>query len=455
MKVLLFAPSFETPAEQMASYPLGIAYLGAVLKKEGHIVKAYDFIHKEWKNCKEKVKKIIKTENPEIIGVSCMTTNRTSGFELAELAKQINPDVKIIFGGVHPSVMYHQILEKKLVDYVIIGEGEDTIVELVEYISKKPNLFKLRKIKGIAFKCKKKIIKNEIRPFIKNLDSLPYPNHHYFENNIKKNKTFFISTSRGCPFACKFCSTSVHWGRMKRQRSVKSVINEIKMLKKKYPFATNIIFNDDEFILNKVWITEFCKAMIHEKINLLWWCCARVTSISEEIVVLLKKAGCSSITLGIESGSPKILKYIHKEIDKKEVIKAFDVCEKNNLQVGMFLIVGLPGENDKTINETINLLKNISSGNMGFPGLFQIFPGNETYNLAKKQGFIFDDYWLTNKQAPFYTYENSRRKLLYWSFKISFFHKFYRGELLQFLIKIMKDHLKYDKLIRTFDRYFG
>ena len=451
MKITLFAPSFETPSEQAASYPLALAYLGTVLENESHKITAYDFIHKPWEDVKDRIKEILVKEKPEIVGVSCMTTNRTASFEIAKLAKSLNPYVTVILGGVHSSLMYKQILEKLPVDFVVIGEAEETIVELLKELKKKKPDY--TKIKGIAFKNKNQVIKTDIRPYIKDLDKLPFPNHHYFEDNIKRYKTLYVTTSRGCPFACKFCSTSVHWGRVRRQRSVDNVIEEIKTLKDKYPYAEKIVFNDDEFILNKGWAKEFCSRLIKENLGLKWWCCVRVTSVDEEIVSLMKKAGCFAVTLGIESGSPKILNYINKNIDRNLVKKAFDTCEKYGLPAGMFLMVGLPGENSKTIKETISLMKEINSGNLGLPGLFQVYPGNETYNLAKQQGFITDDYWITDKYAPFYTYEHSKYKLLYWSLKISFFHKLYRGDLVTFLLNFSKEQFKPGKIKRIFDRY--
>ncbi len=458
MKILLFAPSFETPAQQAASYPLALAYLGAVLEKEGHSVKAFDYIHDEWAKVENQVKSIIIQEKPQIIGVSSMTTNRIAAAKLAKLANSIDPNIKVIFGGVHPTLMYEQILLNLPVDFVVIGEGEETIVELVSAIESKANSEKLKKIKGIAFKLNNEVVRTEVRPFLKDLDLLPIPNHHYFEERIKRDKTFYISCSRGCPFACKFCSTSKHWGRMIRRRSVKNVIAEIKYLKNRYPFVDKILFNDDELIINPDWIKELCNAFIKEKFNFTWSAPARVSSVHEEIIPLLKKAGCIHLSVGVESGSPAMIARIDKKITQDQIINAFFVCKKYSMPVSMFLMVGLPGETSQTINETIDLIKRTpfhkSVKSIGLPGLYQVFPGTETYELAKKQGFIDDDYWLTDKAAPFYTYEHSRLRLLLWSFKISFFYCVYHGSVWDFFKNEITAHLKFDKIKRTFKRYF-
>lgn len=454
MKILLFAPPSETAASSSESYPLALGYMGAVLEKEGHEVEVFNSIHENWEKIKPNIIDIIKSKNPDIVGISSMTNNRGSAFELARLAKEISPKIKVILGGVHPTLMTKQILENFPLDFIVVGEGEETIVELVKAIKKKAKLSRIKKIKGIAFKHDGKVIVTAPRPFIKNLDHIPFPKHSYFKENIVKNKAAYLITSRGCPYRCKFCTSSVHWGRMMRQRSVKNVIKEIKLIKKEFPYVKKIYFNDDEFILNEKWVKNFCNSFLKEKINLEWDCIGRVNSINEEIVKLMKSAGCTKVNLGIESGSPKMLRLMDKKITKEQIIEAFEVCKKHGLAAGIFLMVGLPGEDKKTIKETIKLIKKINHGQLPLPGLYQVFPGNEIYELAKRQGFISDDYWLTKKPAPFYTYENSRRRLLFWALKIFFYHKLYRKELSSFLLPKIRAHLKPDKLRRTIRRYF-
>jgi len=454
MKILLFAAPFENTSEQEASYPLGIAYLGAVLEKKGYEIKAYDFLFENLDKLLPKIKEIIISEKPDVIGLSSMTTNRISSFKLAVLAKKINPKIKVIMGGVHPTLMYKQILENFPVDFIVLGEGEETMSELVDFIKKKKDISKFKKVKGIAFKLSNEIIKTEARPFLMNLDKLPIPNHLYFKDKIEKGKIFYLTTSRGCPYACTFCSTSLHWGRMARRRSPKKVVEELKFLRKNFPDVNYAIFNDDEFLINHDWVREFCSLLAKEKLNLKWACAARVTSITDEIAKLIKSAGCDRVSLGLESGSPKMLKYMNKCITLEQVSKAFNICKKLNLQTNIFLMVGLPGEDSKTINETIEFTKKLSMSKvMYLPSVYHVFPGTQTYELAKKQGFISDDYWLTEKTAPFYTYENSRLKLIYWAFKIAFFHNLYNGKLLIFLSALLKTNLRFDQFRRVVRRY--
>jgi radical SAM superfamily enzyme YgiQ (UPF0313 family) len=453
MKILLFSPPFEAPAQEAASYPLALGYLGTFLEENKHEVKAFDFLFNSWDNVKEKIEQIIKKEKPDIIGISSMTTNRTSSFLLTELAKKINPEIRVILGGVHPTIMYEQILMNFPVDFVVIGEGEHTFLDLVKAIEKRYPKSRLKKIKGIAFKEKNSVIKTEPCEFIRELDELPFPNHKYFSDYIKKHKSAYMTTSRGCPIGCRFCSTSQHWGRMKRTRSVKNVVKELKQLLQSFPQIKKIYFNDDEFIYKKQWVMDFCNELIKEKIKVKWECGGRVDSIYEDMVGLMKKAGCEQINFGVESGSDYMLKKMKKLITRKQIINSFSICEKYNIKAGIYLMVGLPGENKKTIRQTINLLKHVPNSLLNFPAIYQVYPGTEFYQLAKEQGFISDDFWLSEKPAPFYTYEHPKWKLLLWSLKISAYHKFYRGELFSFIFSNMKNQIKIDKIKRIIKLY--
>lgn len=453
MKILLFAPPFELSAKEDCTYPLALGFLGAVLEKEKVAVKVYDFLYEEWDKVRAEFSEIIKAENPDVIGISSMTTNRWSAFEMSKIAKAINPKIIVIMGGVHPTIMWHQILKNFPVDFIVIGEGEHTIVELVRAIkAKKPRSFFL-KIKGIAFEHNGEVVKTEQRPFIPDLDTIPFPKHEYFENKIKKSRTVFITTSRGCPIGCTFCSTSKHWGRIRRQRGVKSVITEIKQVKLKFPFIKHIYFQDDEFIMNHEWIKEFCDVFIKEGINLTFASPGRVTSVDDEIISRLKEAGCIKLYLGAESGSQKIINSIEKKITTEQIIKAFNICKKHHLEAGIYLMVGLPGENEQTINETIKMLQKIPNAQLGFPSLFQVYPGTQVYDNLKQKRFINDSYWITNEIAPFHTLEHSKRKLFFWALKIGLYSKYYQGQLLSFIFGKIKSNLKIEKIKKQIKKY--
>lgn len=453
MKFLLFSPPSElsqfSVKDENPIYPMGLAYLGAVLEKEGHEVKVYDYFAKTWEETAPQVEKIITEQKPNVVGISSMTMNRTSSFKLARLTKRINPEIKVIMGGVHPTTMYKQILENFPVDFIVLGEGEETIAELAQKLNSE-NKKELYNIKGLAFKDDGKIINTGARCGIRDLDKLPFLKHEYFAEKIRKSNIAYMMTSRGCPFGCLFCSTSNYWGRMRRERSVKNVIKEIQMIKRKFPNVNKIFFADDEFTLNQKRTIDLCKQIIKKKIKISWDSSTRVSSVSEELVRWMKKAGCEHVSLGVESGAPELIETIHKRITNEQVSEALRLFHKYKIEADIYLIVGLPGENSSTVSKTIDLLKRTARFKPKFkkPAVLQIYPNTELYDLAKKQNIIDDNYWLSDKLVPFYTYEHSKNKMLYWSYKIAIANRYYQGELGQFILKAIKNPLKVFRLLR-------
>jgi len=453
MKFLLFSPPSElsdfSVKDENPIYPLGLAYLGAVLENEGHEVKVYNHFGDSWKLVFNQIKRTIIQEKPDVVGISSMTMNRTSAFKLSRLTKQIDPSIKVILGGVHPTTMYQQILENFPVDFIVLGEGEETIAELAKKLNSK-NKKAFYSIKGIAFKDGEKIVNTGNRPSIMNLDKLPFPKHSYFKDKIERSNTAYILTSRGCPFGCLFCSTSNYWKRMRRERSVENVIQEIKEIKSNFPNVKHLFFVDDEFTLNQGRVIDFCKKFIEEQINLSWDCSTRVSSVSEELAGWMKKAGCVHVSLGVESGAPELIERINKRITNEQVFNALKIFYKWGIPTDIYLIVGIPGENSKTVSKTIDLLKKTAKFKPKFkkPAVLQIYPNTGLYELAKEQGIISDSYWLSNKLVPFYTYENSRNKMLYWSYKIAILNRYYQGELGEFIFRALTHPAKVFRLLK-------
>lgn len=464
MKILFFTAPWEYGGEDVQNiYPLGLAYLGAVLEEKGYKVNAFNFSNKSWVKEEGNIREIIKKENPDVVGVSVMSNNRISSFRLLKMAKEINKKIVTLSGGVHTSFMYNQILENyPEVDFAVLGEAEETIVELMNAIKKKKTSNELRKIKGLAFRHKGEIIKTEVRQRIKDLDKLPIPKHEYFKDQIYRYKMAYIITSRGCPFNCKFCPSSAYWGRMVCQRSAKNVLNEIKYVIKEFPGLERIYFCDDEFILDKKRIIDLCRMILEEHINIKWECIGRATSVSDELIKWMREAGCAEISFGVESGSQKLLDNINKKVKVAEIIEAYEICHRNGLRTNVMLISGLPGENSETVKETIKLVKKVRC--VGEPSILQIYPGTEIYELAKKHGLLDDNYWLTNKVIPLYTVEHTRLKLWWWSFKIGFFSHLYAkkrycssvysGGITDFLNRKLLSQLKPARLRIIIKKYF-
>ena len=413
-------------------YSLGICYLGAVLEKNNHLVTLFDFFSIPLNLIEKTFFDKILEITPHIIGFSMLTMNRTSSFHLINKIKKNFPNIKIIVGGVHCSTLYEQILLNYPVDVVCTGEGEAIINDIVENID---NIDKLKKIKGIAIKFNNRIIKNAPTELITDLDSLPFPKHDSFLN--ENSNVAYISTSRGCVGDCTFCSTRQYWGCNWRARNPKKVVDEIEYLIGKFPKLKYIWFYDDTFTLNNKRVIEFCDELIKRRIKINWICGGRVHPISFEMLQSMKKAGCKVIMYGIESGSEKILRSMKKFITRKQIIHAFTLTRNAGINAGACLLVGLPGENDITVNETIDLLKKI---NYAAPsvGILELYPNTQIYKIAVNKRFINDDYWLSDKKVPKYTSDLSINKLKSMAFKIVFQSHKNKGYLCLSRFVIMK-----------------
>ncbi len=394
--------------------PLGLGYLSAVLKNKGYSVKVIDCLGIE----KRKLLREIKKFQPNLVGISCFTEHRGGSLELARMVKKIDNKIPIVFGGSHATFMYEQILSRfPEVDFCVLSEGEETFPELLKTILKKGTR-DYDTILGIAFRKGNKIRKNIPRNLIKDLDSLPFPDRDWVKMETyefphpeaRGKKIASMITSRGCPYGCLFCSTSQFWGKKIRFRSVENVIAEVDLLWRKGYRVLN--FLDDTFTLDEKRVQEICRLMIAKKYNLLWCCSTRAGMVSKKTARLMKKAGCFSVTVGIESLSPGILENIGKKFEISQAAETFGNLKEAEITNGCLLMVGNMGENEKSIRETINNLKKVSPDSI-FTSLTQIYPGTPFYEIAKEKGFLNDEYWLNeNKAAPINLMENSLPDLL-------------------------------------------
>lgn len=407
MRVLLISPylpkkkTYSVFAGAAPSLPpLGLAYLATALKKAEYEVFLIDAILEEIHG--EELLKRIKKVNPDVIGISAVTNQFLQAKNTINLIKNYDKNLIVVLGGPHISSMPEETMrECENLDYGVYGEGEKTFVELLNYIkNKKRDINKLKKIKGIVFKSKNKIIKIKPRELVKNIDELDFPARELFRSLKDYSHSPFrgegmitsVITSRGCPFNCHYCDHSV-FGYAYRLNSPEHVIEELKMLKEKYGI-NYISFEDDNFALNKERTIKICKMMIKENLNLKWACELRVTSVDEEMISWMKKAGCSIVYFGIESGDEEMLKFINKDQTLEQVEKAIKICKKFNLKITGSFILGLPRETRESINKTINLALKHPLDGATFH-LFTPYPNTQLARTAEKYGKIqgnWEDY---------------------------------------------------------------
>jgi anaerobic magnesium-protoporphyrin IX monomethyl ester cyclase len=419
-KVLLVSSSFEDlpwapegkTTEASTSYPMGLAYLHSYLESKNIDIRMLPLNRKPYNYCFKKVIEEIENFSPEIVGFQMISSNRVSTYYLIDYIHKNYPKIKLVIGGIHATIMYKQLIERYPFLIAILGEGEITFTELIEEINKRqPNL---KKIDGIAFYKNNKVMRTKPRELIKNLDILPFPKHELFFKD-KNRFSGCILTSRGCHFSCSFCCLNPEAKRIVRFRSPKNVVDEIEFMIKKFPQMTEIDILDDSFFIDNKRVIEICDEIIKRKIKINFVCSGRVKPISKEMVKKLEQANFKKVMLGLESGDNRILMACHKGINQEDVINAFKLFSKSPINLKTFLIIGLPGENIESIMETSRFIKKIQKikyiSYANFTNILIVYPGTEVYEIAKSKGMINDDFWLSDKEIPIFTAENSHKEL--------------------------------------------
>ena len=384
MKILLIYPYWlekRSNTDDVVVPPIGIYYVGAVLK-ENH----YDVEILNWCKINEtpkKINEILLEKKPDVIGFSILQANRWGGIEIAQIAKQIDPKVKIVFGGASATFLWeHFLTHFPQIDFVVIGEGEYVFFNLIRCIEKGEEE-QVGNIRGVAFRKDGKIVRTEPAGPIQDLDKLPVP-AKYFEYQ-------HLSLTRGCPGKCTFCGSPKFWGPKVRFHSIDYFVEELELL---YKRGVNFFyFSDDTFSINKKHVIEICKKIIKKNLKIEWNAVSRVNYMSEEILSWMRKAGCIQISYGVESGSKKIRDSLNKKITTGEIEKTFDVTSKYGILPRAYFIYGCPGENRETIQETIDLIKRIKPLVIHF-FVLSLFPGTTLYTEYKKQFNVSDDIWL-------------------------------------------------------------
>lgn len=399
-KILLIYPKPSIKYDTAHSLPLGMGYISAVLEKNNFNVSVLDM------NV-QKINLTKKLKNIDIVGIFTLTPNVYNAWKLAKKIKKLQPKIWVILGGPHASTLPKESLQKDSVDLVVRGEGEETMLELCQIWPNKT----FKNIKGLSYRKSGKIIHNHNRPFIRNLDSLPFPAWHLFPykkytstrptwiDQAKLNSGSMV-TSRGCPFRCNFCFKGVH-GYQYRFRNPESVIKEMKFLKEKYQINF-IEFQDDNFSLNPHRALKICKLMVKEKLNIKWSIpngISRVDNISKELLKWCKKAGCIDIWFAVESGSQRVLdKVIKKRTTLVQIRRAIRLAKQVGFTVGGFVCMGNPGETKKDLEKTIDFVCHLPLDRCQFT-IVTPFPGSELYQTVSQQGKLLIHDW--NEYGPF------------------------------------------------------
>jgi len=386
----------ETKERLACSPPIGLAHIAAVLREDDVEVKIIDakslnMSHKE--TCDA-----VLVEAPGVVGITVFTSQLRSALITAREIKENLPGVKIAVGGPHVHAQYEELIkEKKVIDICVRLEGEITMAEVVHAIADGSDF---GDIPGIPFRAGDKVIVNPDRPFIENLNALPFPARDLLPNHVYRGaighgeRSLFtlISASRGCPFSCDFCSVPRFW-RCSRRRSVDDVIAEMREVYSKFGIEY-MRFTDEVFVLNTKWVNEFCQRMIDSDLNenIVWSCDARVDLVDEAILQKMSQAGCKVIFYGIEFGNQNILDDCGKGIKIEQIYKAIDLSKKVGISPTGNFMLGYPTETKETIEDTIKLALSLDLETCSF-SIVTPFPGCKLHNYCRDQGLLKTDDW--------------------------------------------------------------
>jgi len=393
MKILLIYPYFLNDRvytiEDVRAVPLGVYYVAAVLKHN-----RYDVEILNWHNINTTphlIREILEEKKPDIIGFSILNANRWGGIEIARIARQINPEVKIVFGGIGATFLWeHFLTHFQEVDFIVIGEGEYTFFKLIGCLAAN-KLQAIEKIKGVAFRKKGKAVRTPEAEPIGRLDDLPDP-AKYFEFQ-------HLALTRGCGGNCNFCGSPRFWGRQVRFHSDDYFVDQIECLSQKG--IRFFYFSDDTFTANKRRVIEVCRKIIEKKLDITWNAISRVDHVSDQVLYWMRKAGCIQISYGVESGSEKIRKYLCKNISSEKIHAAFSLTQKYGIMARAYFIYGAPRENRQTVQETIDLVNTIKPLGAIFY-ILDIFPGTALYEDFKQRLNATDDVWLNRIEDIMY-----------------------------------------------------
>ena len=408
MKILLINPPFEYTIQSCQPKileegldflpPLGIMYIAAYLQQETeHQIEILDT--QVEKLTYEQIGEKIKEINPDVAGITAMTFTIIDVIETAKTIKKINPEIKIILGGPHVIIYPEETIDIPEIDFVIMGEGEKPIKQLLENIN---NPEKLKQIKGLVFKLNNEIINNGVADPIENLDTLPFPARHltpfkkYFSVVSPNAPVTTMFTSRGCPYKCLFCDRPT-FGKGFKPRSARSVVNEMEQCQKMG--IKEIFIYDDTFAIDKQRVLDICLEVKKRNINIAWDIRTRVNTVDEEILKALKEAGCQRIHYGVEAGTTKILNVLRKGITLEQVETAFKLTEQAGIQTAGYFMIGSPTETKEDILQTIKFMKKINPDYIHVT-ITTPFPATDLYKMALDEKIIDHDVWKEFAKNP-------------------------------------------------------
>jgi anaerobic magnesium-protoporphyrin IX monomethyl ester cyclase len=394
-RVTLVNPPYPPGSFLHPPFPsLGLGYIAAVLLKNQYEVDLID--------CQtggltyEEFRDEISKRQPDIIGIASAILTYKSALQVARIAKEAHPKCLTVIGGPHVTFWdVNALQECSSLDVVVRKEGENTMLELAERVEAGKDYYD---VLGITCRKDGKIVKNPDRPYIENLDDLPFPARHFWPIEcLQKYGTaiFNMVTSRGCVNWCNFCIEVRTHGRKYRVRSPKNVVDELEFLHNTYG-AEYFAFLDDAFTVDQRRNVEMCEEIKNRKLKIKWCCETRVDMVTKELFLKMREAGCVDIWFGVESGTQPVLNAMGKGISLSQTIRAFKWAKEAGIKPNSNAILGVPGETRQSAWKTIKFVERLTPDYMGCYTVATPYPGTPLYDFVKKNGWLrvtdFDKY---------------------------------------------------------------
>ena len=402
LKVLLFTPSkgLATESARKPVYPiqpLAVLYVASALREWADfpcsikVIDAYTFGYGPGE-----IRRSIEEFRPHVIGVSATTVRIFDAQRICSLAKSIDPATITVVGGPHASSAAEETAANKETDIAVIGEGERTFLEICRAVHRREDW---RGIDGIAYSDGSGVTINRARPYMEDLDTIPFPdlgflppirNYNPLPVWGKSGNFSTVITSRGCPYGCSYCSVHRIQGGKYRYHSAKYVMSLLKELYEERN-VRNVIFKEGTLTRKRERVVDLCRHMIEDALHISWTCNARADELDPELLELMKKAGCTCIQIGVEQGNPELIQK-YKKVKKEEVMRVVREIREAGIDAHGCFMLGMPEENLSTIAETIAFAQSLPL-NTAFFNIFTPRPGTRIFEECEREGLIQRPKW--------------------------------------------------------------
>lgn len=371
--------------------PIGLCSLHAVLRSRGYPVTLANLSGVP----RQEICQLLQSRQPKVIGLSQWTHNRHTTLTLARLIKQQLPESLVILGGGHATHQAELTLQHHPeVDLVVTGEAEETLPELLDALAHQTHL---NSVPGLVLRQGHEVQQTAPRTPVQQLDQLPFPAQYLDEMlyGDPQLQAEFLASSRGCPAACRFCASPAFWGRRVRFRSAASISEEMRFLRDSFGLIY-LSLRDDTFTADRQRTRALCQELLRQKIKLFWNCQSRVEAIDPETLQLMRQAGCECVQLGVESGSPRMLQLLGKNSNPDQIIRAATLVRQAGLQLSIYLITGIPEEEETDRLLTRRLVQQLRPDDLQVAPL-AYYPGTELFKQAVQMGSIRADLFETSR----------------------------------------------------------